>query len=207
MAKMASGKFIMVRIPDNSDISERLKEASHRMRMPYHELLDKWLSEMGLPGKQVNTHANQGQLPFFENEEKKPETFDDVKHGSQNYALHDKQNELEKRVENLTALVEKLLESQTSQPGPAEPVEPSKPIPAEAPESEKTTAPDPLDAAHVYNEASRVATIAYIKNLSEIEKWSTRKIAEHLNEKGYSTFSGKGSWKHGTVYKIISSGK
>ena|GEM_PF-4829280 len=176
--KQEGRKMIGVWVSDTSDLPERFKAAAEHFGLMYSEMIDKWLTAAGFPTAVEPKTKPQLQLPLFH--------------------VDEHEIEIEKKDGEIAELKSELRELQgqfadfLKDHGKPEPIH----------EPEQKTKPDPLEAAEIYKEASREATLAYIKNLSEIEKWSDAKIAEHLNEKGYSTFSGRGKWQAGTISKL-----
>ena len=177
-------KMIGIRIPRNSDLDDRLYQLRRRLKLPYHILLERWITaeERGvwpepLPIEPVDSNpapesVSSGDLADLRARVEKLEgeiTIPDHVYASE-WEMRDLYNALSARVEKI--------ESQLTATVPT--VRPVK-----APRADQ-----------------RDETIARITEMSAAGL-SLRKIADQLNTDGVPTFSGVGTWQSGTIAKIM----
>ena len=196
-------KMIGIRIPADSDLSDRLKKLGMRLRKSHGELLEMWIRE------------TENRKDLFGGNIFSPEDAPNESATNELAELRVQVNELVERVAALESRAPDRSEhtphvdgnTTTAEPTEEPPLckdtpnatvtpefsEPSSPDASDTPENSAPVSPD----AGTENEA-----VARILELTA-EGLSTRKIAVRLNADRVPTLTGGSSWNHGAVAKIL----
>ena len=170
--------MIGIRIPENSDLPERMRKIARWLRLENGDLLERWIKaeEAGLitgGSEQLSLDLGQGET-----------------------AGADRTTELESRIAELENRIAKL---ETG----AVPVNQSAEVESGSEQGEQSE-PEPKPALRDDSEKDEI--IAYICQLSS-EGLSTRKIAERLTAEGLPTLTGRGNWHFAVVAKLLRAAK
>ena len=163
---MQKWTMIGIRVPHDSDIPARLKEASKKTRLSYGELIDQWLKATNLPPP--------GQLSLFSDQQH-------TKTDDQAQAIDDLQKRLSEQAEVMAALQEMIVGlSKQSQ------IQPEKEL---QPKQERVKEPREADVKNK-NYAEAMTRALELR----AEGKSLQEIADVLNAEGFSNKSGRGGW-------------
>ena len=206
---MSKAKLIGFRVPENSDLPDRLRAVGFRLRMQYGELLERWIAaeEAGAmaDGKHDADTPAPGSPPTNEDQEKL-----DLQYRLEAIEARLETLEFRPAPEHPAAFVKKLAEIEarlTAAAATAETI--AAPTKSRAPRPVKATKPAAKTKSAASAPARRSeptdAKAAILAKVNELRSagLSLRKMADRLNAESVPTLSGAGGWNAGTISKLL----